>query len=254
MDKKNDIEFDLIELVLYLKKRLWIIALSVIVLFVGGYVGSKIMITPTYTATAQMYVVYDVSNDVPGKELDEAYTQQLMAGQLRNDCVVLLGSRNVTAEVINNLGLKMSATGLSSRVMIEPQDNTRILNLSFTDTNPELAAQILNEICNVGKSQIQEMVGEDAVRLVYGAEVPTSPSSPSPSRNAIVAAILGLVASVSILVIVFLLDDSIRSEVDMEHYLGLSTLAEIPVSDELNHMRQSTEGKSARGRLSGFRK
>ena len=34
MDKKNDIEFDLIELLLYMKKRLWIVVLTVVLFFV----------------------------------------------------------------------------------------------------------------------------------------------------------------------------------------------------------------------------
>lgn len=253
MDKKNDIEFDLIELLLYMRKRLWIVVLTVVLFTIGGYVSSKLMITPTYTATAQVYVVYDVTTD-KGNKLDEDYTQQLMAGQLRNDCVVLLSSRNVAAKVVENLDLNMSAEGLSSRVLVEPEENTRILNLSITDTDPVAAARILNEVCQVGKEQIAEMVGEDVIKIVFEAETPLSPSSPSPKRNATVAAILGLVAAISIMVVVFLMDDSIRNETDMEHYLGLSTLAEIPVSPELNLTRRSSDMQSVRGRLRGRRK
>lgn len=233
MDKKNDIEFDLIDLLLYMKKRLWIIILAVLVFTVAGYAVSKMFMTPEYTASARVYVVYDVKDDSNKSELDKDYTQQLMAGQLRNDLVVLLGDVNVTAQVVENLGLNSSAAGLSGRLKIEAQDNTRILNISIVDTNPQQAARILNEVCNVGKQKIHEMVGEDILKVVHYAEVPGSPSSPSPKRNATVAAILGLVIAVSVMVVVFLMDDSIRNETDMEHYLGLSTLAEIPVSDEL---------------------
>lgn len=232
MDKKNEIEFDLIDLLLYMKKRLWMIILAVAVFTIAGYVGSKTLMTPEYTATARVYVVYDVQNADDDK-LDEDYTQQLMAGQLRNDCVVLLSDVRVTETVVKNLDLKTTAEGLSSRLEIEAEDNTRILNLSITDTNPRRAAQILNEVCSVGEEKIQEMVGEDVLNVVHYAEVPSSPSSPSPKRNATVAAILGLVVAVSVMVVVFLMDDSIRNETDMEHYLGLSTLAEIPVSVEL---------------------
>ena len=234
MDKKNDIEFDLIDLLLYMKKRLWIIVLAVVVFTLVGYVGSKMLLTPTYTASARVYVVYDVADDNSNKsELDKDYTQQLMAGQLRNDCVVLLGDVRVTAKVVEVLGLNTSPAGLSSRLNIEAEDNTRILNISITDTNPQEAARILNAVCSEGKKVIHEMVGEDILKIVHEAEVPGAPSSPSPKRNATVAAILGLVVAVSIMVVVFLMDDSIRNETDMEHYLGLSTLAEIPVSDEL---------------------
>lgn len=246
MDKKNEIEFDLIDLLLYMKKRLWIIILAVAVFTVAGYVGSKMLMTPEYTATARVYVVYDVQNADDDK-LDEDYTQQLMAGQLRNDCVVLLSDVRVTEDVVKNLELNTSAAGLSSQLKVEAEDNTRILNLSIVDTNPRRAAQILNEVCNVGKEKIKEMVGEDVLNVVHYAEVPGAPSSPSPKRNATVAAILGLVVAVSVMVVVFLMDDSIRNETDMEHYLGLSTLAEIPVSEELGQGKKGLDNRRLRG-------
>lgn len=253
MDKKNDIEFDLIDLLLYMKKRLWIIILAVLVFTVAGYMGSKMFMTPEYTASARVYVVYDEKND-NNNQLDQDYTQQLMAGQLRNDCVVLLGDVNVTAQVVENLGLNTSAAGLSGRLNIEAQDNTRVLNISIVDTNPQQAARILNEVCNVGKQKIHEMVGSDVLKVVHYAEVPGSPSSPSPKRNATVAAILGLVVAVSVMVVVFLMDDSIRNETDMEHYLGLSTLAEIPVSEELGQGKKGIDKRSLRGFFRGSRK
>lgn len=246
MDKRNDIEFDLIDLLLYMRKRLWIIILAVVVFTMAGYVGSKMFMTPEYTASARVYVVYEVENENDGA-LDEDYTQQLMAGQLRNDCVVLLGDVRVTEDVVKNLELNSSAAGLSARLNVEAQDNTRILNLSITDTDPHRAARILNEVCNVGKEKIKEMVGEDVLQVVHYAEVPGGPSSPSPKRNATVAAILGMVLAVSIMVVVFLMDDSIRNEIDMEHYLGLSTLAEIPVSEELNQGKKSLDRHNIRG-------
>ncbi len=252
MDKKNDIEFDLIDLLLYMKKRLWIIILAVLVFTVAGYAVSKMFMTPEYTASARVYVVYDEKND-NNNQLDQDYTQQLMAGQLRNDCVVLLGDVNVTAQVVENLGLNTSAAGLSGRLKIEAQDNTRVLNISIVDTNPQQAARILNEVCNVGKQKIHEMVGSDVLKVVHYAEVPGSPSSPSPKRNATVAAILGLVVAVSVMVVVFLMDDSIRNETDMQHYLGLSTLAEIPVSEELGQGKNGIEKRGFRGFTRGKR-
>ena len=39
--------------------------------------------------------------------------------------------------------------------------------------------------------------------------------------------------SAGVLIVLFLLDDTIRSEDDVDRYLGVSTLAAIPVSAEL---------------------
>lgn len=242
MDKKNEIEFDLIDLLLYMKKRLWIIILTVVIFTLAGYVGSKMLLTPEYTASARMQVIYKVQNTDDKDVLDQSYTQQLMAGQLRNDCVELLGDIAVTQSVVDNLQLNSSAAGLSSRLNIKAVDNTRVISLSIVDTNPQRAAQILNEVCNEGEKKIEEIFNAEVLEVVHYAEVPGSPSSPSPKRNATVAAILGLVAAVSVMVVIFLMDDSIRNETDIEHYLGLSTLAEIPVSEELSQGKKGIDG------------
>ena len=91
--------------------------------------------------------------------------------------------------------------------------------------------------------QIKEIMDVDAVNVVYAAEVPSGPSSPSVMKNTMIAAILGLVAVVGVYVVIFLLDDTIRTEEDVERYLGLSTVGVIPLSNELNVMSKYTGKK-----------
>jgi capsular polysaccharide biosynthesis protein len=157
-----------------------------------------------------------------------------IATQLCNDCEIIIKGQNVTEKVIKNLNLKMSASALSSRINVTSETNTRILELEYTDTNPKRAAAILNEICKVGAVQIQDLMEVDAVKTIYEAEVPTSPSSAGPQKYAVIAAAVGAVLGVCVLIVLFLLDDTIRNEEDVTRYLGLSTLAAIPVCEELS--------------------
>jgi capsular polysaccharide biosynthesis protein len=77
-----------------------------------------------------------------------------------------------------------------------------------------------------------DIMNVDAVNLVYEADVPSAPSGPSAKKNTVLAAIIGFVAVVGIYVVTFLLDDTIRTEEDVEKHLGLPTLGVIPVSDD----------------------
>lgn len=60
------------------------------------------------------------------------------------------------------------------------------------------------------------------------------------TKNTMLVAILGPVACISILTVVYILDDSIRTEEDVERYLGLSVFGVVPVSTELNSYIKST--------------
>lgn len=241
MDKHNDIEFDLVELLLYLKKKLLIILL-VVALFAGaGFAYNKLLTVPTYTADARLHVFRE-SEDA----LDVSSMQVVTA--LRKDVQMLVSGRNISQKVVENLNLNMNPDSLSSRISVYSEESTRILDLSYTDTNPYRAADILNEICNITQDEMKALMGEDVVKIVYYADVPSFPSSTSPTRNALVFGIVGLVLVLVVLVVVFLMDDTIRSEEDVERHLGLSTLSSIPVSSELNSLHQLGDKRSGRGK------
>ena len=87
--------------------------------------------------------------------------------------------------------------------------------------------------------QIKEIMGVDAVNLVYAAETPQGKSGPSVTKNTLIAALVGLVAAVGVLVVIYLLDDTIRTEDDVERYLGLSVLGVIPISSEMGSLGKS---------------
>lgn len=237
--EKDEIEFDLVEFLYYLKKKLWIIALAVLVFAVGGFLGSKLLTTPHYTATARLWVYRQAD------QLSAAGMQT--ATQLRRDCEILITGENVTKKVIDQLDLSMTPASLSKRIELTADDDTRVIGVELTDTDPERAALILNTICKVATDEINSMVGgkgglaqekEEVITIVYDATVPTSPSSRGAKTIALLAAVLGGVLALGVLVVLFVNDDTIRTEDDIERYLGLSTLAVIPVSGELRSAKK----------------
>ena len=76
--------------------------------------------------------------------------------------------------------------------------------------------------------QIKNIMEVDAVKLVYTADVPKAPSSPNVARDTVLSAVIGVVLSVAVLSVIYLLDDTIRTEEDVEKRLGLNVLGVIP--------------------------
>lgn len=244
MEKKNEIEFDLVELLYYLKKRIWIIALAVVVCAVGGFVGGKLFIAPQYTASARLWV-YRQADQVNASAMQTAT-------QLRRDCEILITGENVTEKVIEQLDLNMSPASLSKRIQVSSKDDSRVIGVKLTDTDPNRAALILNAVCKVATDEINGILSgrneasgkeENVITVVYDAAVPTSPSSRSAKSIAILTAAGGGILALGVLIVIFLTDDTIRTEDDVERYLGLSTLAVIPVSAELGIAKKLKGGK-----------
>lgn len=242
MEKNDEIEFDLLQMARYVVKKWWVIMLAGLIFGIGGYFGSKLLITPQYTASCQVYIYQKNEN----QQVTMGVNDLTIATQLCNDCEIIIKGQSVTKEVINNLNLKMSAAALSSRIKVTSEANTRILQMEYTDTNPKRAAAVLNEICDVAAVKIQEIMTVDAVKTIYEAEVPTSPSSDGPGKYAVIAAAVGAVLVVCVLIVLFLLDDTIRNEEDVTRYLGLSTLSAIPACEELGTVRKIADAAKSK--------
>lgn len=234
MENQNEMELDLLELFHYLKKKLWLIGAAFLVCAVVGFAVSQLLMAPKYTAATRMYVLNRTS------EANVVYADIQTSTYLLNDYKVLITGENVTTEVIRMLGLNDTPRQLEGKIKVTAPDNTRVLQINVTEKDPVLAADIANCVRDVAAAQIEEIMDVDAVKLVYPAAVPENPSSPNVMLNTMIAAAFGVFLSVFVLVVAFMLDDTIRTEEDVARYLGLSTLGVIPAAEELgmNGVRQ----------------
>lgn len=239
MDKQNEFEFDLIELLLYLKKK-FLIILLVAALFCGvGFGYNKLFSTPTYTADARLYLMPSSAGDVDINAMS-------IVTALRKDVGVLITGRDIGVAVADKLQMNLNPDAVAGRIQVSSEESTRVLDVRFTDTDPQRAAAILNAACEAVKEKMDTRMGSNVVDIVYKAEVPTAPSSSGATRTAIIFGVVGLVLVLLVFIVLFLMDDTIHSEEDVERYLGLSTLSSIPVCSELNSLQQLGGKQSSR--------
>ena len=237
MENQKEFEVDLIGLLYYLKKKIAIILAVTAIFALTAFVISSFFVVPEYTASTRVYILNRAN------EQNLVSSDFSIANYMIKDYTILITGRNVTDKVVEKLGLSMSSAALAGKISVSAQENTRVLQISVSDTDPQRAAEIANCVREEAATQIKQIMDVDAVNLVYEAKIPSAPSSPNVGRSALAWAAIGLVAVVVILIAIFVLDDAIRTEEDVERYLGLGTLGIIPSSDELN-----TEAKKA-GRI-----
>lgn len=242
MEKLHDndeMEIDLIEILYALKKRALIILAALLAGALIAGVYTRLMITPLYSATSTVLVI--------SKETTLTSIADLQFGsQLTKDYSMLITSRSVLEEVLDNLGLDMGYGALKGNVSINNPDETRILQITVTNPDPQLAKELADELAAVSSEYIGDKMEVVPPKIIEEAEVPAAQTSPSMSRNVMLGALAGLALAAGVVILMTVMNDSIRSEDDIERYLNIPTLASIP--DRKDYISGKTKKKAKRKR------
>lgn len=224
-NKPYEEEIDLLKLI----EAMWdsiLLILLLGVLFANIFaLGTRYLITPTYTSKAKILVL--------SKETTISSLADLQIGsQLTKDYTILIQSRPVLNEVINNLQLKQDYEKLLSKLTVTNPSDSRILELSVTDSDPYTAKRVVDEIAAVSSKYIGDKMEVTTPKIIEEGQIPYKRTSPSMSKNAMIGLLLGLLLGCAIAVVEELFNDAIVTEDDVEQYLGLYTLAVLPDKEQ----------------------
>ncbi|MGN1147557.1 MAG: YveK family protein [Lachnospiraceae bacterium] len=226
MEQNNtdEMEIDLREIFAVLLGWLWLILLVAILVGASAFAFSRFVITPTYESTTRIVILnkQSTSNTL-------TYSDLQMGTQLTKDYEQLIKSRTVVEQVLATFGMDMSYEAFLNKLDVTTPSDTRIIDITVTDPDPLLAKELVDEVRNVAAERIKEVMDVEAVNLVDEGNVAYEPSNPNVVKWTLLGLLLGGFLAAAVVVIRFLLDDTIKSSEDVEKYLGLSTLALIPV-------------------------
>lgn len=228
-DAEEDV-IDLSELVGLLLHYAWLLVVVTIACGVAGFCISRFVLPEQFESTTSIYILNRSSSD------SATYTtSELQAGTyLTNDYAELIASRTVLEQVIRDLSLDCDYEDLSEQVEVTTPSDTRIVSITVTDTSPQMAQTIANEIRTDAAAMIEEVMGVEEVNVIDEANLPTKKSAPSNTKNAALAAVLGFCLVAGVLIVRHLMDDTIKTSEDIERYLGLATLAIIPLDMQMH--------------------
>ena len=197
----------------------WVILLSGIILGGACFAYSKFLITPLYESTTKVYILNKKENNA---NLTSSDLQ--LGSQLTKDYAELIKSRNGLEQVIINLQLENTYTELLGRLAVTTTSDTRILSIVVTDPSPEAAQQIADEIRNVASVHITNVMDIEAVNIVDYANYPREKASPSVGKWTLIGCALGMLLAIGVLVLKYILDDTVKTSEDVEKFLQMSTL------------------------------
>lgn len=228
-------EIDLMSLFYALFRKLWLIIAVAVVCATGMAAHTRFRVQPTYTSTATLLVL--------SKETTLTSLADLQLGsQLTKDYTVLITSRPVLDKVIENLDLKMNFKQLRSKISIVNPEDTRILSVSVTMNNAKLAKAVVDELSVVSSEFIGDMMEVGAPKLIEEGEI-GGKTGPNITKNALLGFLAGALLVCVIVVVLELLNDTVQTEEDIEKYLGIPTLAIVPMKSSARKYEKNPKDK-----------
>lgn len=238
--ENQEIEIDLLELLHILFGRIGLILNAGILAAILCFIVSKFVLTPVYESTTKIYILNKTES------ASVTYSDVQMGTQLTKDYAELIGSRYVLEEVIQQLGLQdMTYKKLLNAVSVNTPTDTRIVSITVKNTDPVQAMKIANCIREVAGEHIQNVMDIDAVNVVETANMPINKAEPSVFRWTLIGGLIGILLVCAVILVQYLMDDTVKAAEDVEKYLGLSTLALIPVTEDSESREKTKKRKTS---------
>ncbi|MDV2582155.1 YveK family protein [Alkalibacillus haloalkaliphilus] len=225
-----------------LKKRLGLIAIVTAVALVLSFVATTFFMTPQYEANSQFIV-----NQADQQQQEITSNEIRTNVELINTYNVIIQSPAILDLVIDDLGLELSASQLANRISVNNADQSQVVNVQVTGPDHDQAVDIANTTVEIFKDEIPSYMNVDNVGILSEAMHQADPSqiSPNLSLNLAIALVLGMMVGVGLAFLLEYLDNTIKTEEDLESSLEMPIMGIISTIDaeEGNATRKSRKAR-----------
>lgn len=226
-EKNKEVELDLQRILNMLLNKAWLIALVAVACAVATFIGTLLFITPKYQSSVMFYVnnssfsLEDISGSLTTGDISASRG-------LVKSYITILKTRETMTEVVDYAEVDRTYGQMLSMVTAEAVDSTEIFRVTVTSPDRYEAEAVAQAIAYVLPKRIESIIVGTSSKVVDTPIVPTGPSSPNYTLNAVVGFLIGLVGTVAILVIIQILDVTIRTEEDVAHCIKYPVLTAVP--------------------------
>lgn len=211
---------DLLRLIL---RKWWIFAICILVFGSAAYIWTNYFIVPIYSSSTTLYVGKNA-------ESEGIQTSDLSLGSnLIHDYRELARSKLVAREVIEEMGLRnVSPASLAGKIVVSQKNESRVIQLSVNDTNPQMAMELTNKVAEVLQKKIIEIMQIENVQIIDRAELQPYPVSPNHRLNYTIGIILGLIVGMGMILLIIYFDNTVKTPEDVKKHLDLPVIGTIP--------------------------
>lgn len=230
-------ELDLKELFNLFMSKIFQIAVIVIIAAGIGIIYTLGFTTPKYSSSTTLVLTGadKVGTDTTANQITT--TDVTLNSKLVSTYSELVKSKKVLRQVISNLNIDIKEEELRKNVSVKAVEDTELIRITVLNENAAYSAKIANEIAKVFSSMVSEIYNINNIHVVDEAEISNVPSNIHHTKDVAIFAFAGLVIAVMYVLIVNMLDTTIKTPEDIERGFGLPVLVSIPLIDNFENTK-----------------
>ena len=221
-------ELDLKELfTIFWNRRLEIVLITLITLAIG-VVYSYFFIVPEYKASTTLVLVQSSATvEQSGQGITQ--TDLTLNSKLVSTYSEIMKSKAILSQVVDSIGKKeVTESTIRNNISVQAVKNTELIEITVKNLDPNTAALIANKIAEVFSEKIVEIYNISNIYVLDRAEPSENPSNINHTKDLVIFAFIGIVISVAFVLVLNMLDTTIKTEQDVESSTGLLVLSSIP--------------------------
>lgn len=215
-----------------LKKRLKLIIFITMAFTAAAGILNYFVLPPVYEGKTSVIIGKAPEQHNPAEEYSSNDNDIYMYQKLVKTYASIAKSDLVLDETAKLLGNGMTGTDIQNAAMVTPETDTQILQISCQSRTPEMAQKMANTLTEVFIEETQKIYPSDDIKFMDKAKLPTTPVRPRKLLNLTIAFLLGLMGSIGITFILEYMDNTIKTEKDVDKLLQLPVLGIIPLNEE----------------------
>lgn len=226
-------ELDLKELFnIFWQRKLEIVTIILIFVIIGA-VYTYAILQPKYTSYTTLLLTQVNGNNETGNDTTSiTQTDLTLNSKLISTYSEIIKRDAVLREVIDDLNIKnLTEDSLRRSIKVSSISDTEIIKIEVTNENPNYAQMIANKIAEVFSEKITDIYKINNVYVLDKAVVSENPSNINHLKDIVIFAFIGVVIACGYALLANMLDNTVKTEADIEKLTGLTVLATIPDYD-----------------------
>ncbi|MDF2700660.1 MAG: ywqC3 [Haloplasmataceae bacterium] len=210
-----------------------------------------IVVTVLFTLAMGLYTKYGIAEKYESKtlislvstntETNQSSDQFRRSVELAKRYSVLSKSETVLKEVREDVqelhSTILSTKDIANSFTVVSVEETDILRITVTYTDKVIAKTIAQSVTEHSRDAYTAAYQYDNVFIIDNAEIINDPVSPKLTLNTLIGLVLGVMVSIGIVLLKEFSNRKIKTQKDIEEYLGISYFGAIPNDKKIKYQK-----------------
>lgn len=216
-------EIDIKELLNYIKEKIWIVGIAIVLSFTTSIIYTQAIKKPIYKSSTTYVLISDSGNE--GITTSEVTLNEKLIATYKE----IIKSRNILEKVIAKLNLEYTTNELAKNISVQQVSTSSMIRITVSDNDPELAQKIANTIGEEFSSEIESLYKISNLGMVDPALIPSVASNQSSLKEMVMINGGAVALSLMIVFLLFYFDNTVKDAEQVEDKIKLPVLGNVPI-------------------------